>query len=84
MFQASNLTSAIYNIDWYNTEDLKIKRFILFWLQRTQMEVQMSGAGIIKISRPVLLQVRLLEEIMIHKNNLSNLRCVRCSFYLTF
>jgi hypothetical protein len=67
MFQASNLTSAVYNIDWYNTEDLKIKRFILFWLQRTQMEVQMSGAGIIKISRPVLLQVRLIKEIMIHK-----------------
>ncbi|XP_068902921.1 odorant receptor 43a-like [Tenebrio molitor] len=56
--EASNLASAVYNIDWYNTKNLKIRRFILFWLQKTQTAVEMTGAGIVKVNRPVLLQVR--------------------------
>jgi hypothetical protein len=58
-FQADNLTSEIYNIDWYNTKNLKICKFVLFWLARSQTPVQMSGVGIVKVNRQVLLQVKL-------------------------
>jgi hypothetical protein len=57
-FQADNLTLQIYNIDWYNAKSLKICKFVLFWLAQSQTPVQMSGAGLVKINRQVLLQVR--------------------------
>jgi hypothetical protein len=58
LFQADNLTLQIYNIDWYNAKNLKICKFVLFWLAQSQTPVQMSGAGLVKINRQVLLQVR--------------------------
>jgi hypothetical protein len=57
------LTSEIYNIDWYNASDLKICKFVLFWLTQAQIPVQMSGAGVVKVNRPVMLQVRFKKTI---------------------
>ncbi|KAH0808349.1 hypothetical protein GEV33_014442 [Tenebrio molitor] len=54
--EADNLSLAIYSIDWYNTKNLKICKFVLFWLAQSQTPVQMSGAGIVKVNRYVLLQ----------------------------
>jgi hypothetical protein len=51
------LTSEIYNMDWYNTKNLKLRTFVLFWLTQKQTPVQLSGAGIVKGIRPVMLQV---------------------------
>jgi hypothetical protein len=57
LFQADNLTSEIYNIDWYNTNNLKMSKFVLFWQTQSQIPLKMSGAGIIKVTRSVMLQV---------------------------
>ncbi|KAJ3632640.1 hypothetical protein MTP99_009634 [Tenebrio molitor] len=58
--EADNLTLEIYNIDWYNTKDLKVWKFVQFWLAQSQTPVQMSGAGIVRVNRQVLLQIQRL------------------------
>ncbi|KAJ3632642.1 hypothetical protein MTP99_009636 [Tenebrio molitor] len=55
--EADTLTAEIYNLDWYNARDLKICKFVLFWLTQAQTPVQMTGAGIVKVNRPVMLQI---------------------------
>ncbi|KAJ3656437.1 hypothetical protein Zmor_015516 [Zophobas morio] len=58
--EAEQLSYAIYNIDWYNAKLPKNRKFVLFWLRQTQIPLEMTGAGILKINRPVMLQIQRL------------------------
>jgi hypothetical protein len=49
-------------MDWYNARSFKIHKFLLFWLAQTQIPVQMSGAGILTLNRPLMLRVSLSEN----------------------
>ncbi|XP_068902925.1 odorant receptor 43a-like [Tenebrio molitor] len=56
--ESENLALEIYNMDWYNARSFKIHKFLLFWLAQTQIPVQMSGAGILMLNRPLMLRVQ--------------------------
>ncbi|XP_064212959.1 uncharacterized protein LOC107397885 [Tribolium castaneum] len=56
--QAEKLITQIYDINWYDSPNLKIRKFILFWLMQAQVSVQIKGAGVLVLNRPLMLQVQ--------------------------
>ncbi|KAH0821598.1 hypothetical protein GEV33_001193 [Tenebrio molitor] len=60
--ESENLALEIYNMDWYNARSFKIHKFLLFWLAQTQIPVQMSGAGILTLNRPLMLRYQASTE----------------------
>ncbi|XP_008199314.2 uncharacterized protein LOC103314628 [Tribolium castaneum] len=56
--EAEKVAFAIYGIDWYNSKSLRIQKFVLFWLMHAQIPVQMSGAGMLNITRSQMLQIQ--------------------------
>ncbi|EFA04733.1 uncharacterized protein LOC103314627 [Tribolium castaneum] len=56
--EAEKLSFEIYSINWYETKNLKIRKFVLFWIMQTQIPVQMSGGGMLIVNRPLVLQVQ--------------------------
>ncbi|KAJ3645160.1 hypothetical protein Zmor_022842 [Zophobas morio] len=55
--EAEKLANEIYCLDWYNSPNLKIRKFVLFWLMKAQKPVQMSGGGLMTVNRNVFLQI---------------------------
>ncbi|RZC34027.1 hypothetical protein BDFB_010713, partial [Asbolus verrucosus] len=43
LFQAEKLVFEIYSIDWYNSNALRIRKFVLFWLIKAQIPLLMTG-----------------------------------------
>ncbi|XP_044268810.1 uncharacterized protein LOC123013990 [Tribolium madens] len=56
--EAEKLVFHIYNINWYETRNLKIRKFILFWLMQAQVPVQLTGGGMLTINRTLMLQIQ--------------------------
>ncbi|XP_063913227.1 uncharacterized protein LOC135129886 [Zophobas morio] len=56
---SARLADEIYSVDWYNA-NLKILKFVLFWMAQAQIPVQMSGAGVFQVNRTLLLRVQRL------------------------
>ncbi|RZC35053.1 7tm 6 domain containing protein, partial [Asbolus verrucosus] len=55
--QAEKLIFEIYNIDWYSSSSMRIRKFILFWLIKAEIPVIMTGAEFLQINRNLLPQV---------------------------
>lgn len=51
------MVNEIYNVDWYNSDDPKVRKFVLFWLMKAQDPLRMSGGGLLNVDRTVFLQV---------------------------
>ncbi|XP_044267779.1 uncharacterized protein LOC123013370 [Tribolium madens] len=56
--EAEKLALQIYFINWYETKNLKIRKFILFWLMQAQVPVRMTGGGMLIINRSLMLQIQ--------------------------
>ncbi|EEZ97777.1 uncharacterized protein LOC107398752 [Tribolium castaneum] len=54
--EGEKLAMDIYFMNWYETSSLKIRKFILFWLMRAQIPLQMTGGGMLVVNRPLVLQ----------------------------
>ncbi|RZC33373.1 7tm 6 domain containing protein [Asbolus verrucosus] len=56
--EAEKLIFEIYNIDWYKSNTLRIRKFVLFWLIKAQIPVLMTGAEFLQINRSMLPQIQ--------------------------
>ncbi|EFA04731.1 odorant receptor 7a [Tribolium castaneum] len=56
--EAEKLLTQIYEVNWYETPNLKIRKFILFWLMQAQVSVETKGAGLLVVNRSLMLQVQ--------------------------
>nr|XP_015836874.1 PREDICTED: uncharacterized protein LOC103314856 isoform X2 [Tribolium castaneum] len=55
--EAEKFENRIYDIEWQNTKDLNIRKFIIFWLMKAQKSIHMTGAGLFQVNRNVLIQI---------------------------
>ena len=60
--EIENLVCSIYGIDWYNTNDKKILTFVIFMIMNAQKSLYITGMGLFRVNRTVLLQVSDVRE----------------------
>ncbi|XP_015839546.2 uncharacterized protein LOC100142608, partial [Tribolium castaneum] len=54
--EAESLADSIYDVDWYNAKDPRIRKHILFMLMKAQEPLRLTGAGLFDVNRNMLLQ----------------------------